>query len=136
MFTWDPRLETGVAEIDEQHQLLFRRADAVLEAVEHGLHASEVARAIQFLADYAALHFETEERYMSASAFPEFAAHRGWHEDLERRIGRLASTLETEGATLALVAELRSVIKGWLTQHIAEKDRVLADWLAGQARRG
>ncbi len=136
MFTWDPRLATGVAELDEQHQLLFRRADAVLEAVEAGQATADVARAIQFLADYAALHFETEERYMLASAYPDLDAHRGWHEELERRIGRLASTLENEGPTMDLVAELRSVIRGWLSQHIAEKDRALADWLSRSARRG
>lgn len=129
MFTWDPSLETGVSEIDQQHQLLFRKADAVLEAVEAGQGAAEVRRTLQFLADYAALHFETEERYMRAAGFPDADAHAEIHQRINRRLMEVAAEFHARGATPALVADVEALVRGWLTMHIAEKDRAVAEWI-------
>ena len=133
MFTWDPKLETGVVELDEQHRLLFRKADAVLEAVAAGQGAAEVKRTLQFLADYAALHFESEERYMRAAGFPEADAHAEIHARITRRIMEVAASFHAQGASPALVADVEALVRGWLTMHIAEKDRAVSDWI-NQAR--
>ena len=129
MFTWDPRLETGISEIDEQHQLIFRKADAVVEALEVGQGAHEVKRTLQFLADYAALHFETEERYMRAAGYPDADAHAEIHQRINRRLMEVASDYHAQGASPALQRDLDALIRGWLTMHIAEKDRAVADWI-------
>jgi hemerythrin len=134
MLTWDPKLETGITEIDEQHQLLFRKAASVLGAVQAGQGGMEVARAIQFLADYAALHFETEERYMRASGFPEADAHAEIHRRITRRLMEVAADFNADGATAGLVADVEAMMRGWVTMHIMEKDRALAEWLAEQPR--
>ena len=129
MFTWDPKLETGITEIDEQHRLIFRKADAVLEAVAAGEAGPEVKKTIQFLADYASLHFETEERYMRAAGFPEADAHAEIHARINRRIMEVAAEFNANGASAALVADVEALMRGWLTMHIAEKDRAVADWI-------
>ncbi len=129
MFTWDPTLETGVNEIDEQHRLLFRKADAVLEAVAAGQGAMEVRRTLQFLSDYAALHFETEERFMRAAGFPDADAHAEIHQRINRRMVEMAAEFHARGASPALVADVEALVRGWLTMHIAEKDRAVADWI-------
>jgi len=129
MITWDPRLETGIAEIDEQHQLLFRKAASVLEAVKAGQGGMEVARTIQFLADYAALHFETEERTMRAAGFPEADAHAEIHQRINRRLMEVSAEFNAHGASAALVGDVEAMMQGWVSMHIMEKDRALADWL-------
>lgn len=129
MFTWDPKLETGITEIDEQHRLLFRKADAVLEAAAAGQAAMEVKRTLQFLADYAALHFETEERYMRAAGFPEADAHADIHLRINRRLMEVAAEFHARGASPELVADVEALMRGWLTMHIAEKDRAVAEWI-------
>jgi hemerythrin-like metal-binding protein len=134
MLTWDPKLETGITEIDEQHQLLFRKAASVLGAVQAGQGGMEVARAIQFLADYAALHFETEERFMRASGFPEADTHAEIHRRINRRLMEVAADFNADGATAGLVADVEAMMRGWVTMHIMEKDRALAEWLAEQPR--
>lgn len=128
--SWDPRLETGIAEIDEQHQLLFRKAASVLDAVQAGQGGMELQRTIQFLADYAALHFETEERFMRASGFPEAAEHAEIHRRINRRLMEVAADFNADGATAGLVADVEAMMRGWITFHIMEKDRALAEWLA------
>jgi len=130
MLTWDPKLETGISEIDEQHQLLFRKAASVLEAVKAGQGGMEVQRTIQFLADYAALHFETEERYMRAAGFPEVDAHAEIHGRINRRLMEVAADFNAHGATAAMVADVEAMMLGWVSMHIMEKDRALADWMA------
>jgi len=134
MFTWDPGLETGVVEIDEQHRLIFRKADAVLEAVAAGQGGPEVRRTIQFLADYAALHFQTEERYMRAAGYPDVDAHAEIHQRINRRIEEVAVEFASQGATEALVADLDAMMRGWLTMHIMEKDRAVAGWIRESQR--
>ncbi len=136
--TWDPKLETGIAEIDEQHQLLFRKAASVLDAVQAGQGGMDLQRTIQFLADYAALHFETEERFMRASGFPEAEAHAEIHRRINRRLMEVAADFNADGATVGLVADVEAMMRGWITFHIMEKDKALAEHLAahGGAPRG
>jgi hemerythrin len=134
VITWDPKLETGIAEIDEQHQLLFRKAASVLEAVQAGQGGLELQRTITFLADYAAIHFETEERAMRASGFPEAEAHTEIHRRISRRLAEVAADFHADGATTGLVADVEAMMRGWVTMHIMEKDRALADWLATRPR--
>jgi len=134
VITWDPKLETGIAEIDEQHQLLFRKAASVLEAVQAGQGGMELQQTITFLADYAALHFETEERFMRASSFPEADAHAEIHRRISRRLMEVAADFNADGVTSGLVADVEAMMRGWVTMHIMEKDRALADWLDAQAK--
>ncbi len=131
--TWDPKLETGIAEIDEQHQLLFRKAASVLDAVQAGQGGLELQRTIQFLADYAALHFETEERFMRAAGFPEAEEHAEIHRRINRRLMEVAADFNADGATAGLVADVEAMMRGWVTFHIMEKDKALADWMARSA---
>ena len=134
MITWDPRLETGIGEIDDQHRLLFRKAATVLEAVQAGQGGMELKQTIAFLADYAALHFETEERFMRAAAFPDADAHAEIHRRISRRLAEVAADFEADGITTGLVADVEAMMRGWVTLHIMEKDRALAEWLAGQGK--
>jgi len=129
VITWDPKLETGITEIDEQHQLLFRKAASVLEAVQAGQGGMELQQTIKFLADYAALHFETEERFMRASGFPEADTHAEIHRRINRRLMEVAADFNADGATAGLVADVEAMMRGWVSMHIMEKDRALADWL-------
>ena len=129
-FPWDPKLETGIVEIDDQHRLLFKKADVVLDAVAAGQGRHEVARTLQFLADYAALHFGTEERYMRAAGYPALEKHLGLHQRITSRLMEMAAEFNADGPTEALVAELEVVMRGWLSVHIDEHDRALAAFLA------
>ncbi len=101
----------------------------MLEAVAAGQGAMEVRRTLQFLSDYAALHFETEERFMRAAGFPDADAHAEIHQRINRRLVEMAAEFHARGASPALVADVEALVRGWLTMHIAEKDRAVADWI-------
>jgi hemerythrin-like metal-binding protein len=135
--TWTEALRTGVAEIDEQHLLLFRRAAVVREAVDEGRGTAEVHASLVFLSDYAAVHFETEARYMQAAAFPMAPAHLAEHVVLAKRLEGAAEAYVEGGESPALAEEVVELFETWLLDHIEVHDRVLAAWLqrTGRARR-
>jgi hemerythrin len=130
MVGWSEALRTGVAEIDEQHQLLFRRAAVVRDAAQAGKGTAEVQETIDFLLDYASVHFETEARYMTVAAYPGEEAHLSEHTRLTRTLLRAAEVYQAEGATPRLAEELVGFFERWLAGHIHEHDRQLAGWLA------
>jgi len=129
MVSWSETLRTGVEEIDEQHQLLFRRAAVVRDAVLAGRGTGEVKAAIEFLSDYAAVHFEAEARYMRLAAYPDQRRHLADHEQLERELAAATEAWATEGESTALAMEVAELIEQWLAGHIHEHDRLLATWL-------
>ena len=129
MVTWSDELRTGVAEIDDQHQLLFRRAAAVRDAVLAGQGTAEVQATIDFLLDYAAIHFQTEAGYMSAAAYPDEQAHLDEHVKLTRTLLRAAEAYLEQGATPQLAEELVGFFEHWMVSHIYDHDRQLAGWL-------
>jgi hemerythrin len=130
MVSWNESLRTGVAEIDEQHQLLFKRAAVVREAVAAGQGSQEVRHTIDFLLAYASVHFETEARYMTVAAYPEEQLHLDEHVKLTQALLRAAEAYKAEGASPRLAEELVGFFERWLADHIHDHDRQLAGWLA------
>ncbi len=133
MSGWDPSLETGIAELDDQHRLIFARAGAVLDAAALP-DAAEVRRTLDFLLDYAALHFESEEKYMALAGFPDLRAHAAAHADLTARLEDIARAQASGTEPQAVARDVRALIHGWLADHIRRKDRALATFLS--LRRG
>ena len=75
---WSAALAVGHPEIDRQHQELFRRAAALVEALA-GRERAEAAQHFDFLDRYAVEHFGAEERLMLESCFPGYGVHRAEH---------------------------------------------------------
>jgi hemerythrin-like metal-binding protein len=96
----------------------------------------EVKAAIEFLFDYAAIHFETEARYMRAAAFPGERLHLAEHALLDRELRSAAEAWAAEGESPALAREVAELLENWLVGHIHEHDRLLATWLLHAARPG
>ena len=67
---WDPALALGHAEIDGQHQEIFRRYAALVDAMESG-RSAEIGDLFGFLVEYAARHFAAAA---SASARQQYAS--------------------------------------------------------------
>lgn len=130
--TWDPALETGNAEIDGQHRTLFARADRLIEAVRGGGADVEVAYLFRFLRDYVREHFDAEEELMRRRGYPELAVHAGLHDWMRKRLDDVLSAYERDGGSAALLADVESMMRGWLSQHIGEKDRAFVDFLRKQ----
>ena len=86
---WTAALVTGIGEIDEQHQELFRCVARVRDAA-FADDGTEIDRTLAFLREYVEFHFQAEERYMAEKRFPDLARHR------EEHVTMLEAVLEIE----------------------------------------
>jgi hemerythrin len=135
MLNWTPALAVGVAEIDAQHQELFRRADAFLEGLQ-SCSAADVARLLGFLRDHARAHFGAEEDWMRQASYPDLEAHRAEH---QRFLSDLEKLSTGDGAAGAAPLEVASWLVRWLHDHVVRADGAAARFAlarAGDAGRG
>jgi hemerythrin len=129
MPTWTPKYAVGHSLIDQQHQELFARADALLDAMHDGRAAAELGQLLQFLGTYVIEHFGTEERLMDAGKYAATAQHKAQHAEFVRRFQEDAETYRASGATSMVVLDLRDMLRGWLVTHICTVDMQLAAFL-------
>lgn len=122
-FEWNPELETGNADIDDQHRRLFALANELHTACDLYMGCDEQDRivdAVYTLAEYVVEHFADEEALMVRCGYPEIGPHRALHEYLASRTLRFtASSINDEDVS---PADLAALIVDWLTVHILEED--------------
>jgi hemerythrin-like metal-binding protein len=132
-FDWDPALETGDADIDEQQRRIFALANALEDSTtSRGNDAETVADAVYRLTDYVVQHFADEEAVMKRLAFPGTNAHRSLHEQLTAEVMRFAA--QYFNGEDVLPETLAPVLDSWLTQHRQENVR-FAEFLKGHPTR-
>ena len=126
-FTKD--LETGNALIDSEHRQLIQAINDLLDACARGQGRTQIEKTGKFLQDYTAKHFSDEERLQMQYKYPEFAAHRQYHEEFKRVVADLMKELGEQGPTVLLVGKINSALAGWLINHIKREDKKLAAYI-------
>lgn len=122
---WTSTLSIGVAELDAQHEELFRRVDRLLDAML-ARDRSEASCLIAFLQHHVTDHFAAEERLMREVAYPDAALHAAEHLAFAAEIAALAAMFALEGATARLVLRLERDVTSWLQDHVYSTDHALA----------
>lgn len=130
---WHESLSVGVAEIDEQHQELFRRLNQLLDACNQGKGKDSVRELVGYLQAYVVEHFAAEEKLQRLSGYPDYAAHRAKHAEFMRAAGDLKFTLEEQGSTLPFIIVVNKVVVDWLVQHIGKMDKDFGRFLAAKS---
>ena len=126
---WQDALSVGVAEIDEQHKLLFGKFNALLHAWVEGKGAHEVNQLFKFLDAYLITHFADEEHLMQGIGFPEAQQHRQVHQTFIRQVGSFKERLRVEGPSADLVTAVNMAMTKWLIKHISSMDRNIGRFL-------
>jgi hemerythrin len=124
ILVWNPAWETHLEPVDSQHRELFRRMEAVAQAIDHSNEADEIANTIVYLSGYIDIHFGTEEALMVRSGFPGLEMHRSAHRGLQERVALLLQELDREEG--ASPDDFLEFLVDWLINHIDTYDRALA----------
>lgn len=127
---WSGALAVGHPGIDGQHQELFRRAQALVDALSRR-DPAEIGRLFAFLDGYVVEHFGAEERLMLETGYPGHGVHKAEHDRFVRDFRALRGLLERHGPVPALAVKTRLWLAGWLERHIGGADQRLAGHLAG-----
>jgi hemerythrin len=119
-----PELDTGVAEVDVEHQLQVQLIEAVKGAVSARRDRATVSALLEQLQDASSIHFMSEELMMRLHAWPRYQAHVEAHGRLLEDLATLRRDLETGLAVEHVVA--LDQLQSWLTDHIRVMDRAFA----------
>ncbi|HEU4382632.1 MAG TPA: bacteriohemerythrin [Anaeromyxobacteraceae bacterium] len=120
-------LETGIAEIDDEHRLQIELVQLLQEALGTSDAAGRAVEVLSRLLDYTHVHFEAEGLMMRLHAYPGYQAHLQEHEKL---LGQLEELQRYFAAgEFAPSRELVDAVRHWLVDHIRTVDRAFATFL-------
>lgn len=124
MFKWSKAFETGIRDIDQQHQELFRIGEDLYQKLEAAAKtdiSDSILDSLENLALYAAYHFDTEESLFAKCGYYEcdehIQEHRSFIEHLEKFDLNQVDE-DQEGA----VRNLLAFISEWIFRHISKTD--------------
>lgn len=126
---WSKDLETGIVEIDLQHQSIFDKINALMRAANERRGKEEVVKTLEFLERYVQTHFEAEERYMEKRNYPDLRAHRAAHLLFTNDLMKLKRQFMDEGATIGVMLGTQRRVVDWLFEHIRGTDKMMAKYL-------
>ena len=130
----DPDVLLNHPLLDEQHAEVFRRIDALGDALRGP--PEDVEPAASALADALVTHLATEERIMDDTLYPERSRHRSAHELFMADFLQFRNRLRDEGPTADARDWATRRIPEWLRFHISVNDFPLGVYLARLAAKG
>ncbi len=126
---WTSDLSVDVKEIDGQHKELFKRINNLDTAMKKGRAKEEVLGLIEFLDEYAIIHFRTEEWYMIKYDYPKYPFHKTKHAWFIKELSAVRRKLEKEGATPEVIILSNNLLITWFSSHIRTTDTALGAYL-------
>ena len=127
MFEWKDDYSVNVLSVDAQHQNLFRMAGELHAAMAAGQGKSVLAKTLDRLVQYTAMHFAHEERLMRTHKYPDLAAHQAEHEALTSQVLKFQTDFQNGRATMTI--QLLQFLKNWLEKHIVGSDKKYAPFV-------
>ena len=134
---WTDALNTGVAEIDDQHMILVHTLNEASEKLARDASAEVLGQITQDLLSYALYHVETEEELMHDLGYRHESAdaaaqHLEQHRAFSAKVVGIRENLKA--GILIAPADLIGFLNDWLVNHIQHTDKKLAAFILG--RRG
>ena len=123
---WKDSYNIGVKEIDNQHRGLFELIGKLATSRAYEPVGKYFLLTLTKFAEYAQVHFSTEERYMDDAQYPKMAEHRQEHELFLERLSLM--TQQVEQKEPGSEEKALDFLKEWYLGHILGADRDLEQW--------
>ena len=121
-FKWNKGLETGIAEVDDQHRQLFKRIDSLELSLYGGKPKVETVIMIEYLGSYVEEHFEAEESLMLRFSYPGFNKHRQEHQEFRELYKKIRDEYERKGVDSYMALDVDKEIRKWWENHMMRSD--------------
>lgn len=128
---WKEGLTFGIKGIDHQHQEIFARFDHFSDACEESAGGNEVLALLEFLDNYAVVHFAEEEGILERNGYPELGRHRKQHRSFLEELARLRVQILDDGPDHREVLARKKGLRQWLVDHIDHVDREYVAFIRG-----
>ncbi len=122
LIEWTDALSLRIPAIDAQHRRIIDMINALHEAHRRGdADEAVIRRILGEMMDYVAVHFETEEAYMTRFQYPEIQTHRALHNVFIDKIHQFRGKMHEEPGPL-LLGEMLEYLRQWWVGHIQGTD--------------
>ncbi len=127
LITWTKeQFGTNVSVADDQHKTLFDMLNALHDAVPGGNRAI-IGEKLDTLINFVVDHFAEEERLMTQTNYPDYAAHKAEHTKLLETCGGVAAKFKA--GELDITQDTTAFVKDWLVNHIPNVDKHYGPYL-------
>ncbi|MGZ5049581.1 MAG: bacteriohemerythrin [Methylobacter sp.] len=126
VFPWNENFNTGLPEIDEQHQKLVRLLNQLASDLAFQAEQPTLDAIFTELADYTVYHFQHEEA-LWRQYFPENSLstnHKREHDNFITTM--LILKAKQYHSVQGMIEEVLSFLVHWLVSHILENDKYMA----------
>lgn len=130
LMKWSELLSVNVLEIDEQHKKLVAFINDLNDHMKFGRGDEVIGEILTGLLDYIKYHFNTEERLMSRTAYPNYREHKDEHDAFVKKV--LDVNGEYRGSHAYVTPDVMRFLREWLFKHIIEVDKELGEYLVGK----
>ncbi|MCV9387052.1 bacteriohemerythrin [Reichenbachiella ulvae] len=123
MITWKEDYNTGVQEIDEQHQDLFDYINQLDQCIrDEEYEGARIEIILNFLQMFCATHFCLEEVCMRQRACPVQEKNKKAHDKFLSFYSEFQDKYRTTNNKELLIRKLREALETWLVNHILKID--------------
>ena len=127
LFHWKDEYGVGLLEIDQQHRLLINLINDLYVAIHENKSTEATADFLTRLKEYTLMHFATEKEIMIGNNYPGLDDHLSQHKEMILKLAEVES--KHVYGKLGLCSELIIFLREWLTKHICESDKALAEYI-------
>lgn len=122
MLVWSEQFETGVEEVDTDHQRLVKALNHLEELLQRGAASKAVFDLLDFLGRYADQHFKREEACMHRLNCPTAAANVAAHQQFMVTFAKAREKLNDPTTGPLVVRQVHRQLCDWVTNHILRTD--------------
>ncbi len=132
MLTITDKLRVGVAKIDEQHQILFDRINALTDMGLKSFEKAETEKTLDLLTNYTVFHFGDEEVLQRQYNYPKHEWHKGQHQHFVDGLKKLKAEFAANGPSAKFTMDVNNLVIKWLVNHIEVVDVELGKFIRGE----
>lgn len=125
---WTDQFKVGIEIIDEQHRKLVDLTNAVFSKIMDPNNEEDLSSYFKELNDYCHYHFETEEKLLTETSWPDLDDHKLLHSKLFVEVEFLQAIFAKENDKESALTLLK-FLKEWLQNHISVEDKLYAQHL-------
>jgi hemerythrin-like metal-binding protein len=132
LIKWSDGNAVYLPEIDAEHRSVFLIAGELHKALLARATPEKVRAVLRNLLAQTEGHFQHEERLMRAVDYPAYEWHKRQHDTVRKRVKAMARHVaggDSDAPTLLL-----DFLEGWLRDHTALSDRMMASYLRNHER--
>lgn len=133
-FEWANDMSIDQGPIDADHKHLVDLVNELHTATSQGQGQAIVGRILDELIRYTVEHLRREEAQMQAVHFPHLERHKIGHQHFIDDLHQLQRKYK-EGS-IAVAAQLSTVLRDWLSLHIRRSDKELLAFMASHGQTG